>query len=819
MASEKPKLGDKLPNPSSAPQRNEELEALDPTNLHADHSGSFDDLLPPFPFFQTGDMQGMPQHYAQEMPLPAIRMMNEFSQFNFSDHTAFDHDYLHRSVPDIPLSEGNVNESVDYFPLCALTNVASKMYDDLQNSKIDRKVESVRSDMAIGSEMYREAAEANINDVHRSSLIGNQMRYRASTNMPTHYSTNGKGGINNTVRTRAAHSTHPQILDGSSLKLGVGTNTETRSTSNVSSRYNTLKYNEAARPQSSALRGQKDDISSLSSCSKVTGDFSTIRNNVGGFNNLVWDDGGFSSLTQNVDGLSRVERNAGGVSQQVKNVVEFSNLLQNVGGLSPQTKNVGGFSRQLQNVEQLPRPSQNEGDRSSSLLADRQHYHSVSSNRNSGLRVNGNARFSDVNLSTGFQGFPTEPLILRNRNQVGIPDYGHLANGLQSSSFIRNATQSASDQQQNPHTGSFTNLSPEPSQVAAFVGVTRSNSGQIQSGHKFDSVKLAQSQGTVPVQLFRSSSGSSSSTGQVISAVNAPGQASSVPCRPSLKRDAAESPLATSEALHRKVRVTRASSQLSTPNMDQIASPHAPPPLAWTPSLRPPFIQPTHPRVIQSPPNVAQINAPHPALVWIPHLRPPPVQLQTAHQNLAHSVSNLAQMTPSHSPLASTPTNPVLVQSAHPRLALFSPNLARAPPPYVPLARIPRSSPSLIQTVFPNLAQKPPICLPLTQNTSVRPPLSRNAPHVPPLPSTKGTDRIKWQDPEKTPKLSGHQCFICKRDLSFTPEGPVEQPVNPPPVAVLPCRHHFHAFCLERITTRSDAEDPPCIPCALGDKN
>ncbi|KAJ6713875.1 hypothetical protein OIU85_025496 [Salix viminalis] len=54
------------------------------------------------------------------------------------------------------------------------------------------------------------------------------------------------------------------------------------------------------------------------------------------------------------------------------------------------------------------------------------------------------------------------------------------------------------------------------------------------------------------------------------------------------------------------------------------------------------------------------------------------------------------------------------------------------------------------------------------KNTSVRPPLSHR---VPPLPSAKAPDHIKWQEPEKTPQLSGHQCFICKRDLSFAPEG------------------------------------------------
>jgi hypothetical protein len=229
----------------------------------------------------------------------------------------------------------------------------------------------------------------------------------------------------------------------------------------------------------------------------MTGNFSTIQNNAGGFDNNASNDSGFSSLTQNVDGLSRVVRNAGRASQQVQNVVEFSNLLPNIGGfsnqmqsvdgISPQTPNVDGFSSQLQSVEQLPRLSQNEGGRTLSLLADRQHYHSISSNWSSGPKVNANARFSNVNPSTGFRGFPTEPLILHNRNQVGMPDYGHGETGLQSYYFIRNATQSSSDQRQYPHTGTFMNLSPDPSLVVPFVGFARSNRGQSQSGELLSS--------------------------------------------------------------------------------------------------------------------------------------------------------------------------------------------------------------------------------------------------------------------------------------------------------------------------------------------
>uniref|UniRef100_A0A251L339 RING-type domain-containing protein n=1 Tax=Manihot esculenta TaxID=3983 RepID=A0A251L339_MANES len=69
----------------------------------------------------------------------------------------------------------------------------------------------------------------------------------------------------------------------------------------------------------------------------------------------------------------------------------------------------------------------------------------------------------------------------------------------------------------------------------------------------------------------------------------------------------------------------------------------------------------------------------------------------------------------------------------------------------------------------------------------------------------------------RTPQPSGRQCHICKRDLSFTPEGPIYQPEKPITAAVLPCGHHFHDSCLQRITPLNQAHDPPCIPCAIGD--
>ncbi|KAL9156522.1 hypothetical protein ABFS82_09G082800 [Erythranthe guttata] len=70
---------------------------------------------------------------------------------------------------------------------------------------------------------------------------------------------------------------------------------------------------------------------------------------------------------------------------------------------------------------------------------------------------------------------------------------------------------------------------------------------------------------------------------------------------------------------------------------------------------------------------------------------------------------------------------------------------------------------------------------------------------------------------EATPEPIGEKCLLCKRDLSFTAEGPVFQPTIPPGAAVLPCGHTFHDHCLQKITPKDQSKCPPCIPCAIGE--
>ncbi|KAI3737498.1 hypothetical protein L2E82_27502 [Cichorium intybus] len=90
-------------------------------------------------------------------------------------------------------------------------------------------------------------------------------------------------------------------------------------------------------------------------------------------------------------------------------------------------------------------------------------------------------------------------------------------------------------------------------------------------------------------------------------------------------------------------------------------------------------------------------------------------------------------------------------------------------------------------------------------------------PHVPVTTAAPIVLHITRKDPDTTPPLTRYKCLLCKRDLALTSEGAVYQPTVPPPVAVLPCGHTFHDQCLQKITPKDQAKDPPCIPCAIGE--
>ncbi|KAL6134206.1 hypothetical protein ACLB2K_066439 [Fragaria x ananassa] len=118
------------------------------------------------------------------------------------------------------------------------------------------------------------------------------------------------------------------------------------------------------------------------------------------------------------------------------------------------------------------------------------------------------------------------------------------------------------------------------------------------------------------------------------------------------------------------------------------------------------------------------------------------------------------------------------------------------------------ASPVPRKCTAPPSSTAPPTTAPVTQKVNVRP--------LPPQRQTDPVFHIKWNADDET-QLIGHKCLICKRDLAFTPEGPVSVPPIAPMVAVLPCGHTFHDHCLHLITPKDEVKSPPCIPCAIGE--
>ncbi|KAH9602811.1 hypothetical protein KSS87_002343 [Heliosperma pusillum] len=122
-------------------------------------------------------------------------------------------------------------------------------------------------------------------------------------------------------------------------------------------------------------------------------------------------------------------------------------------------------------------------------------------------------------------------------------------------------------------------------------------------------------------------------------------------------------------------------------------------------------------------------------------------------------------------------------------------------------AYFPRTDSNLMITPTVAALRKPPHAL----TTPVK-----ASPPYPTQRSTAMAPHIKLQVSETSPML-GLKCMLCKRDLSYAPEGPISIPPIPPHVAVLPCGHSFHDHCLLLITPKDQSKDPPCIPCAIGD--
>ncbi|GMI73074.1 hypothetical protein HRI_000976700 [Hibiscus trionum] len=118
----------------------------------------------------------------------------------------------------------------------------------------------------------------------------------------------------------------------------------------------------------------------------------------------------------------------------------------------------------------------------------------------------------------------------------------------------------------------------------------------------------------------------------------------------------------------------------------------------------------------------------------------------------------------------------------------------------------------------PYISHVPSVVHPISTVPPVRvtpqPPVQATT--IPPSATRFLSPHVKWQDTDSL-QPSGYNCLLCKRDLSYRPEGPILPLTVPPPVAVLSCGHCFHDLCLQRMTPKDQANNPPCIPCVIGE--
>ncbi|GKV26926.1 hypothetical protein SLEP1_g36139 [Rubroshorea leprosula] len=637
----------------------------------------------------------------------------------------------------------------------------------------------------------------------------------------------------------AGQSDYPEMLDGSFLTLGVGTNTEVRSFENdmsldpqpqlnASYEENTYKshFNEVGGFPSLAQNagevsslGQIDGLESLIqnageiSSTMLSGDeLSSLVHDVSSSLDPVQTVGRFSlseksfgvtvgassslssnllhmlqtsqidqgellsSMQQNV-GLNGPVQNAGQISSIKPNETEVPNLVHNASRSSSLVQNAGnslgftGGANSSLNPNLLHMPP--------SLQNDQQHHFLKPIDEEFDLMGSRTSRVGYQNPNKGFYSFSCTSSIPHNSNQTTLPGSGQqgMAAWLPLSSFMSQTTKQTSDQLRKFNMGTA-QVSQSLASLVSAVGITGNATSQDQSAavqnhpHSQCTVQtmkggplprklevqyvgnICQSQATHHLQASDKLLIHDFTPGQEI-----PVESISTPytsndvARASIKRKVIQPPLV---APHVQCKKTALAAPLSAP-----------------------------------------VDAPSPPMTQTAHSLPAPHVQSNEKGRAAFAIAPLAWNAPSLP----------LTQTVH---SLPTPQVqckknAYAAPPIAPLAKN-APSPPVTQTTH---SLRPLIC-------KVPPPSPSLAQVTHPLQSRISTPHVKWQGP-KVPQLSGYNCLICKRDLSYTPEGPVLVPSVPPAVAVLACGHCFHDQCLQRITPEDEVKNPPCIPCALGE--
>ncbi|KAI5337703.1 hypothetical protein L3X38_016974 [Prunus dulcis] len=845
---------------SEIPVKNDEVANFMGTLNNRNASGVDDITMPctttPFSLFPFGDMYGMTNSYAMEMPLTGINLMTDVTPFSNSQNPFFDYDSVyaegHTPVLPSPVSnflglEGKKTEFSQYHTLdysVPPDNVVSATSDVhiIQNSYFDRKLVTAKGNSAAALESIQRSEELNSN-TGRPQLLRNFISDGVSNTVPCHAIDGVDIALNKNFMASEVQEDCPDKFDASLLTLGIGTKTEDLSKSNRSGINVTNNFGRVPLPQPNTFYGRKEDRGSLNPSSDVAGGFPCLQNNVGGF------------------------------------AVMKNNMPQD----------------------------------------DDQHHFLMPGNRNVCLGVEGNWDTRSAYIdppNDSFQYSPAVSFIPVGSSLAELPDSGwSRANGLALSPSSSTSTcLTVSETSRNLFSDS--SMVFPPICVTRSTSL-HDEFGKLSTANQGIAAQVAE-RGHVPGKFWFSQLPSNSCQRQVIGAVqsstdlsrsmmtgeevpitklNRNVQGSSALVGTSLKRVAEEPPEAASQA-HKKRRAQSSvgpfapnlpllvpSLHLSNASNLTVPGPTAPslPHQVKSTALLPPLPQTSQSLPLQAKGTASlqpvSENAPSlPTLVRRTAVLPPlsqiapslPSQAKTivSHQPLpktasylrlkgstaslpsvsqnARSLSSMHQIVPPvPSEAKTTQSHPPLPQAAPnlrsrarsitslPTLSQNAPSLTPLPRMAPPLSSQPSSAPPLPQKIWtakplPEKSQtasplpaKSQTASPLPAKSQTASPLHLSPQIAPPLPSqpqTASTFHIKWQGFGQTQTQPiGHKCLICKRDLSFTPEGPVFVPAIRPVVAVLPCGHTFHDHCLRLITPEEEVKNPPCIPCAIGE--
>ncbi|OMO73973.1 hypothetical protein COLO4_26771 [Corchorus olitorius] len=645
-------------------------------------------------------------------------------------------------------------------PLKVLPHFSTSRVGDMSLPGIDRMMGTSERDS------YQNFMGAKV-DNSKAQSVGNFMSC-SSRELSLGSAQDGKEmGSNDNLVDCVVQSDYPETLDRSFLTLGVGSNTEARAKSSAPSRGSIGKNDGAINTQFNPSHEQSGYGSTFSPDLRL-GLVSGFQAYAGGVSSMEENKLGSSYLKTGFVGLPSIVQNAGDSSNAstLQNAGEsfdasaFSGVEQNVDSFSPSEYNLGVFGSTSSNFglspsQMSPMPQTRVAH---SLLKAGDH--------------NFGAAFANMDPNQRFGHSGVAPKLMHASNQSGVAPHRRLygspilrgRSGLPPNQGFRSLSNVSPIVHSNSQSGSNVHI---PQRMAAWPSLSSYMTSEYATAAS-DQVRNSNMGSILNFQRGTSV------------AAPAPAPGSSVTTRNWYQSD--ELSARNGGASHVSSSVPF-SKNLGVQAVGQVI----------------PFARGSGPAMTSELPAGASLKRkaaqPPPALSQVPIRK-----RRSVKPSIGSYTSNTAQDAPSVAPLP-----PVLSQAPPvPSLAQYAPAVSTvkltASPPLRPLA--PKApAPQL-------LSKATPAQLPRRRSTPVFPrPRMSSPPH-----------RIQRQDTERL-QLSGYNCLLCKRNLSYTPapEGPVTQPAIPPPVAVLACGHCFHDVCLNQMTPKDEADNPPCIACAIGE--